>query len=84
MIFSWKQVAAFFAAAAVVGWVIYPSEYFRGRMYRQEGDRARSISFFRDYLARHPFHKGATKYYKEVLNECGHFRDWATAKPKKP
>lgn len=60
MIFNWKEVCAFFAALAVVTYLIYPSEYFRGQMHRRSGNRAASIAFFEDYLRRNPYHKGAT------------------------
>lgn len=59
MIFRWSQVVSFFAALAVVGWLVFPSEYFRGQMHRDEGDRSLSIAFYSDYLSRHPYHKGA-------------------------
>ncbi|MFH2202685.1 MAG: tetratricopeptide repeat protein [Elusimicrobiota bacterium] len=60
MIFTRLEVVLYFAAMIVFGWVLYPSEYTRGMMLRQDGDRSESIAFFRDYLRRNPYHKGAT------------------------
>ncbi len=60
MIFSWLQVCSFFAVAAVAGWVIFPDEFMRGRMYRDQADRAESILHFRRFLDAHPGHKSAT------------------------
>ncbi|OGR97702.1 MAG: hypothetical protein A2V88_03405 [Elusimicrobia bacterium RBG_16_66_12] len=71
MIFSWPQVAAFFGALVVAGWLVYPSEYFRGQMFRDEGSRSRSIAFFKDYLGRHPFHKGATRALATAYEAAG-------------
>ncbi|MBI3298167.1 MAG: tetratricopeptide repeat protein [Elusimicrobia bacterium] len=60
MIFSWLQVVFFLAAMTAGAWLLYPDEYTRGKMYRDEGDRSESIKLYRSYLARHPGHKGAT------------------------
>src|SRR5579883_3442221 len=71
MIFRWSQVASFFAALAVVGWLVFPSEYFRGQMHRDEGDRSRSIAFYKNYLSKHPFHKGAVEALAQAYENAG-------------
>jgi tetratricopeptide (TPR) repeat protein len=59
-IFSPREIALFLAGLLIVGWLVYPNEYTRGMMHREQGDRANAIAFFKGYLARHPSHKGAT------------------------
>lgn len=59
-IFTRRELAGFLLALAAVGWFLYPSEYTRGLMHREQGDRSHAIAFFTDYLKRHPYHKGAT------------------------
>ncbi|MBI2362615.1 MAG: hypothetical protein HYV15_04455, partial [Elusimicrobia bacterium] len=71
MIFSWAQVALFFIALSGAGWLLYPSEYFRGQMHRLEGDRSQSIEFFSYYLERHPHHKGATMALAAAYEAAG-------------
>ena len=71
MIFSWLQVCSFFAVMALTGWLVYPSEYFRGQMQREEGDRSHAIRFFTLYLAKHPYHKGATTSLTEAYEAAG-------------
>lgn len=58
-VFSWTETGLFLAATAAVGGLLYPSEYTRGIMHRDTGDRSRAVSFLQDYLKRNPGHKGA-------------------------
>jgi tetratricopeptide (TPR) repeat protein len=71
MIFSFREISAFFAALLALGWFLYPDEYTRGLMHRQEGDRSAAIAFFRGYLKEHPFHKGATIALAEAYEGAG-------------
>lgn len=71
MIFSNREAAAFFAVLLLAGWALYPSEYTRGLMHREQGNRARAVEFFRDYLRRHPYHKGATLALANAYEEAG-------------
>ncbi|TBR25629.1 tetratricopeptide repeat protein [bacterium] len=71
MIFSWLQVAAFLLAMGTAGWLLYPDEYMRGRMYRDYNDRSESVALFRSFLAKHPGHKGATLGLVASLEAAG-------------
>lgn len=71
MIFSWPQVGVFLAAMAAAGWLLFPDEYMRGRMYRDKGDRAESVALFESFLAKHPGHKGATLGLVASLEAAG-------------
>lgn len=59
-VFSRAETGVFLAASLLLGWALYPSEYTRGLMHRESGDRSAAVAFFQDYLRRHPHHKGAT------------------------
>lgn len=71
IIFSRAELAGFFSVLLAGGWVLYPSEYTRGLMHKQEGDRGQAIGFFRGYLQRHPYHKGATMALVHALEAAG-------------
>lgn len=71
MIFSWLQVVAFLLAMTATGWMLYPNQYMRGRMYRDHGDRSESVNLFRGFLAKHPGHKGATMGLVASLEAAG-------------
>jgi len=71
VIFPRWQVVLYLLTLSLIGWMLFPSEYTRGLMLRQEGDRSDSIAFFRSYLQRHPFHKGATYALSNAYEESG-------------
>ncbi|PIP85163.1 MAG: hypothetical protein CO113_11675 [Elusimicrobia bacterium CG_4_9_14_3_um_filter_62_55] len=71
MIFSKLEVALYLAGTLILGWILYPSEYTRGLMLRQEGDRSEAIAFFESYLERNPYHKGATLALAEAYEAAG-------------
>jgi predicted Zn-dependent protease len=59
MIFTWSQVASFFGITVLVGWLLYPNEYFLGQMHQKAPERAVSIEHFIRHLSRNPTNKGA-------------------------
>ncbi|MBI5202258.1 MAG: tetratricopeptide repeat protein [Elusimicrobia bacterium] len=71
IIFSRAELGGFFTLLLIGGWILYPSEYTRGLMHKQEGDRGAAVQFFRDYLQRHPYHKGATMALVHALEAAG-------------
>ena len=71
MIFSRLEVFAYLVGMSLVAWFLYPSEYARGMMLRQDGDRSESIAFFSDYLARNPYHKGANLALATAYEDAG-------------
>jgi tetratricopeptide (TPR) repeat protein len=71
MIFSRVKITAFLALMLVTGWLLYPTEYMRGRMYRDHGDRTESVRLFRSFLRRRPGHKGATMGLVAALEAAG-------------
>ncbi|MBI4348273.1 MAG: tetratricopeptide repeat protein [Elusimicrobia bacterium] len=75
IIFSRVELASFFGVLVAGGVALYPSEYTRGLMHRQEGDRGQAVRFFRDYLERNPYHKGATFALTAALEAAGRPED---------
>ncbi len=71
IIFNRAELGGFFAVLLAGGFALYPSEYTRGLMHKQEGDRGQAVQFFRDYLQRHPYHKGATMALVHALEAAG-------------
>ncbi|MFH1724250.1 MAG: tetratricopeptide repeat protein [Elusimicrobiota bacterium] len=69
MIFSWQRLVSFFFIIALVAWLLYPNEYFLGLMHKREPDRTVSIEFFKDYLDKHPHHKGASRALARAYEE---------------
>lgn len=74
-ILSRREVAGFLLALLAMGWLLYPSEYTRGLMHREQGDRSHAIAFFTDYLKRHPYHKGATLALASAYEAAGRPED---------
>jgi tetratricopeptide (TPR) repeat protein len=70
-IFPWRGLLAFFAALVLVGWLLYPNQYFRGLMYSQDADRKTSVAYFQDFLAKNPHHRGATRALMQVYEDAG-------------
>lgn len=75
MIFSKLEIALYLIAVLLMGQLLYPSEYTRGLMLRQQGDRSEAIAFFRSYLRRNPYHKGATLALAEAYEAAGRPED---------
>lgn len=71
MIFSHLRISVFLALALAAGWLLYPDDYMRGRMYRDHQDRADAIRLFKSFLLRHPGHKGATLGLVASLEAAG-------------
>jgi Flp pilus assembly protein TadD len=71
MIFSRKEVSLYLVLMLALGWLLYPSDYTRGLMHADEGNRSYALSFFKDYLARHPYHKGATMALASAYEAAG-------------
>ncbi len=70
-VFSWTETGMFLAATAALGGLLYPSEYTRGIMHRDTGDRTRAVSFLEDYRRRNPHHKGAVLALAEAYEAGG-------------
>jgi tetratricopeptide (TPR) repeat protein len=70
-IFPWRGLLIFFTALVLVGWLLYPNQYFRGLMYSQDSDRKTSVAYFQNFLAKNPHHRGATRALMQVYEDAG-------------
>jgi len=77
MIFSWPRLVLFFIVVCLVAWLLYPNEYYLGLMHRREARQDVSISYYKDFLKRNPYHKGTSRALAQAYEDDARPRDAA-------